>query len=127
MTKTHTLRKAGHDPLIVEPQSKIGAFGLMRIASTFGEGGTQGVTQIWEALHKVLGPEDLAALEQWSDQVDATIEELMGWIMEIIGVITDRPTEGPSSSPSGQPETNTGSTGPGDSAPETPAPEGSAL
>ena len=78
-------------------------------------------------LRVVLPPDDYHRFRAFEAEVQPTILELQSWIGQMVGVITSRPTKGRSSSQPGPPETSTGSTAPGESAPETPPTEESAF
>lgn len=121
--RTHTFTKEGHEPHTVELNDRISSITLLQLGAAVGmgtEGGTEFMTTVWEALTDSLAPGQLRPFSKWTKEVDASMPELMEWIGELIGELSGRPFEEESPSPTGQPETPTGSTGPGDATPETP-------
>lgn len=91
------------------------------------DGNGEFVVLIWELLKRSFPDDEYHRFRNWTMDVDAEIKEIVGWIGEAVGVISDRPTKGQSSLPDGLPETNTGSTGPGEPEPETSPDQGSSL
>lgn len=128
--RTHTFTHDGVDPLTVNINPKISTIALLELGAMMGMGedaGNEYATAVWAALGDVLAKGELRRFKAWAKQADPTMGELLRMIGGLVAEVVGRPFEGQPPSQRGQPTTPTGSTGPGDAEPVTPAGEASAL
>lgn len=97
---------------------RLSAMTLLRMLGGIRTENREYATSMMETLRDALPATDLRRFERWATDVDASIDELESWIMQMAGAAAARPTEGRSPSQDGAPETTTGSTEPGDTPPE---------
>lgn len=93
---------------------RIGLMPLMRFAKAAKSGvdtdDLAGLTAMYDLLEQCIAPEDWQKFEEHATKQRADGEQLMGFVAEVMAVITDRPTSRPSDSSAGPSTTPASST-----------------